>query len=346
MLKPFAQCSYREQIRRLTVAAHAALRKFPVRVRELKFINHGENTTFRVTDTRGRRYLLRVHRAGYHTGAALEEELRWLDFLARKKPVLYSVPRPIRSVHRAWHVRVVAPGLESPRDCDLLEWNTGRFVKNGLRPRHMFQLGRVIATLHKDSRGFTPRHRRYWTPEGMIGDRGKFAPFEFAVMTAAQRSVIRRYRHRLLRRLKRYAKSRNAFSMLHADLHFGNMLWQRSPFDGPRLALIDFDDSALGLRMYDLAVPAWWVMGWKRLKMPERRRYMDALMEGYDSVWPVTAADRRAVQDLILARELSMLGWIHHRADNPRLRPFLKKCLKKNLRAAREYRHNALLNQK
>ncbi len=46
----FEKASYLSQLHRLRALAELALTKYPVRVKKIEFINHGENTTFKVTD--------------------------------------------------------------------------------------------------------------------------------------------------------------------------------------------------------------------------------------------------------------------------------------------------------
>ena len=47
------------------------------------FVRHGENTTYRVTATGGRRFALRIHRPGYQTPDAIRSELAWMESLRR-----------------------------------------------------------------------------------------------------------------------------------------------------------------------------------------------------------------------------------------------------------------------
>ena len=52
-------------------------------------INHSENVTYRVDDPQaGRTTILRVHRPGYHSEAAIRSELRWLDALRDEADVV------------------------------------------------------------------------------------------------------------------------------------------------------------------------------------------------------------------------------------------------------------------
>src|SRR5260370_907210 len=52
---------------------------------QLSLLNVSENATFLVTDPAtggaGRKSVLRVHRLGYHSQAAIESELAWMDAL-------------------------------------------------------------------------------------------------------------------------------------------------------------------------------------------------------------------------------------------------------------------------
>ncbi len=93
---PFGKASYLAQVRRLRNLAVTAISRYPVHAERIDFIHHGENTTFRVHGKGGTKYLLRVHRTGYHTKAAIQEELGWLSQLSNAG---HLVPRPVVSKH-------------------------------------------------------------------------------------------------------------------------------------------------------------------------------------------------------------------------------------------------------
>ena len=49
---------------------------------DITLIAHRENTVFQIDDTKsGKRYVLRVHRAGYHTDNGVRSELTWMKAL-------------------------------------------------------------------------------------------------------------------------------------------------------------------------------------------------------------------------------------------------------------------------
>ena len=122
---PFENATYRSQVLRLRNLATEILKRYPIRVRKIEFIRHGENATFCVHATSGRRYLLRVHRGGYHSEAAIGEELRWLTHLAKHGVV---VPKPVRSKSGRVIETLATEGIANARQCCVFEWVDGKFV--------------------------------------------------------------------------------------------------------------------------------------------------------------------------------------------------------------------------
>ena len=86
----------------------------------LEVIKHRENTVFKVTADDGSRFVLRVHRAGYHSDAALRSELTWMRAL---RDFGISVPAVVPAKNGDLFVWVGED--EDPRQCDLLDWIEG-----------------------------------------------------------------------------------------------------------------------------------------------------------------------------------------------------------------------------
>jgi len=82
------------------------------------------------------------------------------------------------------------------------------------------------------------------------------------------------------------------FGIIHADMHFGNI-----HFRGNELTIFDFDHCAYGWRAYDLAVSTW---------LPKEQR--DSMVEGYESIRPLSPEERDSLQDLCNLRNLWDIG--------------------------------------
>lgn len=313
---------YLTQIRRLRALAEGAVARYGIGAHRLTFINHGENTTFRVDSARHGRFLLRLHRHGYHSREALMEELAFLRHLARRG---LSVPGPVLTRSGRSLVHASSEGIPEGRYCDLLKWVNGRFIDESVNEKHMLALGRYMGHLRKFSRGRKVVHRRYWDAEGLVGPEPKFGSIDFLPgITPAVQKVITGERKRVFRDLTAYERRfPDRLGLIHADMHFGNFLLKK----GGEVSAIDFDDCGYGFYVYELAVPLTHLEYYATGKRLERLKAF--LIEGYAGAASWDEHDARILGRLFLARKLLMLGWMRSRAEIPRFRTMLPKSAKR-----------------
>lgn len=330
---PFEKTSYAVQVRRLRKLAVRALKAFALDVSKpgvskIEFINHGENATFKVTSSRGDKFLLRIHRLDYHTKPALHEEIKWLDRLSREG---LQVPRPAGANARSSLLKVEHPEVGA-RYCDLFHWIDGRFLSKSISKSDMFEIGQLLAKTQKVGRKISSTQRRYWTSEGLVGTEPKFGSIDQVVVaSAAQQKKLTSIRRAVLSRLKKYEKRYpEKMGLIHADLHFGNLLKSK---DGS-IAAIDFDDCGYGFFAYDLVVPLVSV----QYRLREHKRMRDypklkqALINGYSSLAELNDRDLAVMEDLFIARKLMMIGWLNSRSDNPKLKKRLRQYVPATLK--------------
>lgn len=313
---------YLTQIRRLRQLAEGAIARYSIGEHKLHFINHGENTTFRVDTTRHGRFLLRLHRHGYHSREALVEELAFLRHLARRG---LSVPEPVPTRSGRSLVHASHDGIPEGRYCDLLRWVEGRFIDESVSEKHMFALGQYMGRLRKLSRGRKVVHRRYWDSEGLVGAEAKFGSIDFLPgISKATQKIITAGRKAVLADLRAYEDSfPERMGLIHADMHFGNFLVKR----GGQISAIDFDDCGLGFYAYELAVPLTHLEHYATGRRLERLKAF--LIEGYAGTASWDEHDQKILARLFLARKLLMLGWMRSRAEIPRFREMLPKGAKR-----------------
>lgn len=326
MKKPFNEASYLSQVRRLRTLATKALAQYPIKVKSIKFIHHGENTTFRVLSTSNQTYLLRVHRNDYHTKAAIIEEMAWLSHLAKKG---LSVPNPVLSKKGNLVETLEHEDIGGSRNCSVFEWIHGYFLDKSIKPKHMFEVGQLLGDFQNNTPKGKTKNRQYWTAEGLVGPNPKFGSLDnLADVSAKQQRTLTNARKSILKKLiqfeKKYPKKQG---LIHADLHFGNIL-----VTGKNLGAIDFDDCGYGFFAYDLALPYISMQNYlgekKKHLFPEYKR---ALINGYKTKRKWDEDDEAIFPYIITARKLLMLGWLNSRSDNPGLKMHFKGVLKKVL---------------
>lgn len=325
-MKSFETSSYLSKLRKLRKLAETALKQYPIKVKQLQFINHGENTTYKVIAAEGI-FLLRIHRTNYHSKAAILEELKWLECLSKK---MKNIQKPLLSKNGLLVETVTNEEVAVTRFCSLLSWKHGIMKTKSLTVKNMYATGLLTAELHKNSAKIKVKHRNYWTVEDMLNEDTRFDSFKNlqSELTKNQYDILDKCRKMTFKKIKQYQdKYPEKLSLIHADLHFGNIIWRKNePIP------IDFDDCGIGFHMYDISVS---LTGADNLfrgpKKSERQAYVESLLEGYASTQNLTKADIDILPYFKLTRNLSILLWMNERKDNPFIYEHLKKTKQKRI---------------
>ncbi len=299
-----------------TRAALKALDSFPVDVDKTELIALSENVTFRISvrdsDTD---YVLRLHRPGYNSLEELDSERTWARALsAAGVPVQNSL-----TTSQGQHFELIdIPGTGEQRYAGMTTWLEGTLLSDYLetkpekaeRERIFHRMGEIAATIHnqstcwKEPPGF---ERRRLDLEGLLGEAPIWGRFwEHADLTKAEQAVLLRARQEVRVVLSGYDETPDNFSLIHADLHPDNIVR-----NGDDLALIDFDDSAYGWHMCDIAS----VLFESRLD-PDFEALCTTLLEGYREHRPLTKRDVEMLPFFLLIRGMAIVGWFHQRPEH------------------------------
>ena len=163
-----------------------------------------------------------------------------------------------------------------------------------------YQMGVALANLHLASNSFDSQFRRYKLdlkylvdePLRLISEGGKLD--EPGNEIKRGQYVIEKLQpiEQYIDRINNIGTDGDKFGIIHADLHLGNV-----HFRGNELTIFDFDHCAYGWRAYDLAISS-------GLPKPQKT----AMLEGYESVRPLSEEERDSLQDLGNLRNLWDIG--------------------------------------
>lgn len=268
----FEQATQTSQVRRLRVLARVALANYTVQARRLWLVQHSYNTTFRVEATDGTHYALRISHPGFHTRAEVTSEMLWL--LALRRGVSLEVPEPVPTRGGDLVTVAHAPGVPEPRLCALLRWVQGRFRTRSLLPAHLEQVGSFTALLHchahqwpaasafrrgrVDALTVVGRRAVYATAgEALDGIDSSLSVADWERSTSLVATLCAPEDTAIVDLVVRSARTAlqalgtvsDTFGLIHADLHFQNLLFQ-----GRVVGAIDFDVSGFGPYVFDLGV--------------------------------------------------------------------------------------------
>ena len=281
---------------------------------DLDVIKHRENTVFKVTAADGRCFVLRVHRRGNNSDAAVQSELVWMGAL---RDAGIAAPAVVQASNGNLFVHVGE--ASDSRQCDLLEWLPGNLfndlgrVEKGMRVEfcdRFNRLGALAARVHNQSAkwqkpaGF---ERRSWDEGGLLGESPVMGRFwEHTAITPSQNREIMKARLVLGGFLKKFGKTPENYGLIHADFLPENILVH----DG-ELSLIDFDDCGFGWYLFEMATSLF-----PQINQPFFDDLVAAYTEGYRSERKMSDADLEAFPAFLMIRGFTYLGWLHTRGDN------------------------------
>ena len=295
-------------------AARAALPAFPIDAGDLTLVSLAENVTFKVTDRDGRAYVLRLHRPGYHTLDELVSERAWIRALSDAG---IDVPGPVPTRDGRDYVPVTIPATGEQRFAGMLRWTEGRLLSHVLAETSdptvvkdtFAQLGALTAAMHNQASAWRPPSgftRHALDRDGLMGDAPHWGPFwEHRSLSAAERRLLLEARAHMREKLGRLSRDPAAYSLIHADMHPGNIL-----VDGDRLTVIDFDDAGFGWHAYDIAI----VLTYYQSK-PNAREIERAFLDGYRATRPVPDEALALIPMFRLVRWMASIGWFHQRPE-------------------------------
>lgn len=281
-------------------------------VSSIEVAAHSENVVYKVVCDDQRAYALRVHRPGYHTLDELIAEQMWTaalhDYGAK-------VPQAFKTVHGDYYTEVDLGN--STRYVGLVEWLDAQPMRKILEQKpgtqflvqHMVELGRIAGNLHNQAASWqVPEHfvRHSLNIEGLLGESPFWGRFwEVPQLSSRQRDRILIARTAIIDVLETYGENPDTYSMIHADLHHGNLL-----VTDAGVYVIDFDDAGFGWHLYDLAVALY-----SYQDRSDFKQLKDAIIRGYRSERSIGDSDLSLLPVFLLIRSMASMGWVNARPE-------------------------------
>lgn len=336
-MSDFYQLPEQQQIERLNALVRAALPLWGMAVdAEISLLKYRENAVYAV-DSGGTRYALRVHRANYHSDAALRSELQWMDALNREG---IKTPDVIPAADGELFKVISVEGVPEPRQVDILGWVEGEAlgsIEEGASGdaettiANYRIVGELMARLHNQAQrwdkpaGFT---RHAWDVEGLVGEHPLWGRFwELKALNDDQRALIERAREKVRVDLEVFGQGEDRYGLIHCDFLPENLL--RSA-DGMRL--IDFDDSGYGWHLFDIATSLFFIADDENFDA-----IFDAFITGYRSERALPASHEELMPLFFLIRGLVYLAWAHTRQETDTAKELTPILVEAVTALAREY---------
>jgi len=188
----------------------------------IRLLSLSENATYLVEDDEP--MVLRVHRPGYHSVAAIQSELAWMTALRTQTPVI--TPELIHA--RGGSDVVVAEVAGDILHVDAVSFVPGCTAEEDPDSVGFDELGRLTALMHEHARhwsaptGFT---RFRWDLETILGPDARWGNWRLAPgLSEHDRDWIQRASDDISVRLTGFGCGPDRFGLIHADMRLANLM--------------------------------------------------------------------------------------------------------------------------
>lgn len=278
-------------------------------------IKQRENAVFAVQAADGKRFVMRVHRAGYHTDQELLSELQWIAALAEHG---VDAPKVIPAIDGSLFKKVQVPQVPEARQVDVMAWIDGKqigsieqaFEDVAEARRNYRTIGKLMAKMHNFAvqwQAPTNFVRHAWDEQGLLGEEPWWGRFwELEILDEEQRARLLTARDVAMQALLAYGKGQDRYSLIHADSLPENFLVDSHG----AVRIIDFDDGGYGWHLFDIATALFPVLG--------DDCFDDLLMEllsGYQELRSIPPELEEMLPVFLLLRGFTYLGWAHTRSE-------------------------------
>ncbi|MCB0824644.1 MAG: phosphotransferase [Armatimonadetes bacterium] len=243
MNRPFGELTHRQQLNLLRPIAREFAARFGHADAQISCINHGFNTTYKITTPDGTRYAMRININSFRTDGETNFELNWVRAIGEETDIPVATPQVSKSGNMVESKAV--PWREEQLKCVLYSWLEGRGYPYRNSEKTAKHLGEVTTKLNQHGEQFQSPFRKKLTlfPDCIFGHPLDFRDAEKEGDMAPVRELISRAND-VIARLKK-----TPAIPIHYDLHAGNIKIKNG-----KAVLLDFDDCILGWPMLDASV--------------------------------------------------------------------------------------------
>lgn len=269
---------------------------------QLRMLNLSENATFLLTDPRGpRSAILRVHREDYHSIAAIESELSWLDAVRVDTGINTPVVIPTVDGSRV----VTVQHKQRERHAVLFEKIAGAEPdENAIGTADFHTLGTLTARLHQHARQWEAPEgfdRFSWDWEHTMGSAPRWGRWQDGIGIGEREvGLLTPAVDMLQQRLEAFGAGPARFGLMHADLRLANLLVENNT-----VSVIDFDDCGYSWFLYDFGTAVSFIED-----DPQLASWQAAWVSGYREVGDLSETDEEMLSTFVMLRRLMLVAWM------------------------------------
>ena len=270
------------------------LRQYGIEAKAIENVNHSFNSSFKITDTKGEEYALRINLASGKKTNEVLAEMQWLEALAEDGSVL--APVPLRTTNDELLISTPFTPLGKDTTAVLFKWIPGEEVGDEPTKEQLYGLGQNMAKLQIFAKTFKFNEPAYLPTinRTLMNTEDNLRPSQPKQINDKLYGDILKGLELSDEVLARLSKEQELLP-IHADLHNGNVIQTAN-----KLAIIDFDDAGLGLPVQDLVFSTYYIR-----EDTEKEKH---LREGYSSLLELPKISDEDFEILVMGRLIGLVS--------------------------------------
>ncbi len=302
MTLKYSELSSRRQIQFIREKAILAAKKFGLRIDEIRCVNHGYNTTFKIKSG-SNSYAVRLGVSTTRTNQNINAEHEWLNSLFQSGA---NVPE-LKRLKNSRDTLLVLPkdDVFQSIPVTVMHWVPGSILGNRRASTIIKQLekvGRQTAIFHENSKDLKfSKNAKLEVLSGVLWNRpNRIKDFQknFPKLVNKKRLTFFTSLLKHVQDFDNSFKKNKSMIPIHADLHVWNI-----NTDKDNIYILDFDDCGLALPVWDMAVTLYY-----HANESNFNDYLASYMKGYSSIRQLPFSDMNTLKIYMLGRGLTLIN--------------------------------------
>jgi len=269
-----------------------SIKKYGVAFEDVKRLGGFENFIYEY-EKDGKEFVIRYVHSHHRTFELVFAELEFIDYLAKNGANVSTV---VHTLSDELLFKVPAQEGYYFSVCVFTKAK-GTYVKREQLNDGFFEMfGEAVGTLHRLTKSYHPKHKRYHFYEEDFIDMGKRS------LGKEHQYVIDRSVE-VVEKIKGYEQTIDSYGLIHTDLHFGNMY-----YDGSELTFFDFDDACYKHFISDIAIIIFYSFGMGPLTDTEIEdrtiQFLISFMKGYEKENHLDVLWFQRLNDYLMLRQV------------------------------------------
>ncbi len=296
-MSEYLEMTQQEQIALVEEFALDVLVQYGKKAKTIECVSHAYNTTFKILADDNKNYAMRVSTNFRKWPEHIWAESQWLLQLAAEGSI--NAPVPILNLQGEPYSNHYFFYQGSNIDVIVYPWIEGEVARDNPTKEQLFALGQAMAKMHQLSKDWEPQGYANFleVDRPLMVRRDNLFSFEQPLISPEIYKLLFELRNRS-ERLFETLKERSDRQLIHADLHFGNILWDSEG----KMSILDFDDAGIGSPLQDIAISLFYLR--------EDREREKHILAGYGSTASLPEYQPEELELLIANRQLVLLNYL------------------------------------